>query len=139
MKHKLLIFMAIGGAATALNFVPAAAASPTLAPPADQVCRAPVDPPTTTEPPTTSTEPATPTDPAVISDPTTAPPQGLRSNRVIAPAADEYKQYKVTITVTAGRNGRVVTINNNCGIKGLRFYDGFTGYSATSIVFQPLT
>ena len=30
MKHKSLLFMAIGGAAAALNFVPAAAESPSL-------------------------------------------------------------------------------------------------------------
>ena len=47
--------------ATALNFVPAAAESPALAPPGSEVCPAPVDPPTTTEPPTTTTQPPTTT------------------------------------------------------------------------------
>ena len=61
MKRKLLLFMAIGGAATALTFISAGASSPALGLPIDEICEAPIDPPTTTEPPTTTTEPPTTT------------------------------------------------------------------------------
>ena len=68
MKHKLLLFMTIGGAATVLNLAPAAASSPALAPPDNGVCAAPIDPPTTTEPPTTTTEAPTTTTEVLATD-----------------------------------------------------------------------
>jgi hypothetical protein len=54
-----MFFMAIGGAAAALNFTPALAESPALGNPGGQVCLAPLPSPTTsTEAPTTTTNPS---------------------------------------------------------------------------------
>jgi hypothetical protein len=95
MKHKLLICMVIGGSAAALNFAPATADSPELGIPGNEVCEAPIDPPTTVEPATTSEPTATPT--------------GIRSNRVVAPEQGLSIPYRIDLRIFGPKNGQPVS------------------------------
>ena len=146
MKHKSLLFMAIGGVATALIFVPASAGSPALGIPGDEVCRAPVDPrststttnppPSTTQPPVTTLPPTTTTElSTTLTEPPTTVEVATTTNEVTSDSTSEILglrsvsgvgrveeglKFRYSIRLTALK-GRGDILQNPCNWRNLLF------------------